>query len=398
MNNRKFSATMGTRLAILMLALLAALAALAAGQALSAQPAEAICPEPPCKPTETGSDERRSQNVSSSAEKRGSLNSSVHRRVTREEAKRTLKYWTQKRMDNATPVSWPPDRPGSKGKADQPLRTNSSSRPSKGAVPVLPSEHTDNGSRQGEGTDVFTASADFGQEWTGPSTRPPATVNGVLFYRTPTTRPVDRRCSASTVNSDPKNLVFTAGSCVHQGYGGNWNTNVMFVPGYRAGSEPYGRWVAKELWSKTAWTNSGDRGYNVGAVVFFPNASGQRLVDVVGANGIAFNYPAEQDTYTFGYPPNYANGERLYYCSGRSGWEGIFDPRRMYIPCDFSLRERRTKYVPSSLGGPWVMNFDNEIGYLHSITTGRDSSDSELLGITFDDSVLSLYNDVRVRY
>jgi hypothetical protein len=39
MNNRKFSATVGTRLAILMLALLAALAA---GQALSAQPTEAM--------------------------------------------------------------------------------------------------------------------------------------------------------------------------------------------------------------------------------------------------------------------------------------------------------------------------------------------------------------------
>jgi hypothetical protein len=113
MNNRKFSATIGTRLAILMLALLAALAALAAGQALSAQPAEAICPQPPCKPvsqpvrqsTETGSDERRAQNVSSSGAKRGSPNSAVHRRVTREEAKRALKYWTQKRMANATPVS-----------------------------------------------------------------------------------------------------------------------------------------------------------------------------------------------------------------------------------------------------------------------------------------------------
>lgn len=411
MNNRKFSATMATRLAILMLALLAALAALAAGEALSAQPAEAMCPQPPCKPvsepvrqpTETGSDEHRSQNVSSSVAKRGSPNSSVHRRVTREEAKRTLKYWTKKRMANATPVSWPPDRPGSKGKADQLLPPKSSSRPAKGAAPVLPSEHTDNGSRRGEGSG-FTPYADFGQEWTGPSTRPPATVNGVLFY-TDINYPSnpnddkDRRCSASTVNSDPKNLAFTAGSCVNNGSGiqpGVWHTNVVFVPGYRNGSRPYGTWVAKELWSKNAWINSGDIGYNVGAVVFFPNASGQRLVDVVGANGIAFHYPVEQDTYTFGYPPNYANGEVLHYCSGRSGWRGIFDPRRMYIPCDFEV------YYPKSnaLGGPWVMNFDNELGYLHSITTDRNylADPDELLGITFDDSVLSLYNDVRVRY
>src|SRR5215211_6350292 len=70
-------------------------------------------------------------------------------------------------MDNATPVSWPPDRPGSKGNVEQPLPPNSSSRPAKGAAPVLPSDHNDKGSRRGEGTNVFTPYADFGQEWTG---------------------------------------------------------------------------------------------------------------------------------------------------------------------------------------------------------------------------------------
>jgi hypothetical protein len=403
MNNRKFSATIGTRLAILMLALLAALGA---GQALSAQPAEAICPQPPCKPvsepvrqpTETGSDERRSQNVSSSGAKRGSPNSSVTRKVTREEAKRALKYWTQKRMANATPVSSPPDRPGSKGKADQPLPPNSSSRPAKGAAPVLPSDHPDNGSRRSEGSGVITPyTTDFGLEWTGPSTRPPATVNGVLFYRAPYSSQ-DRRCNASTVNSPAKNLVFTAGECVHRGRFGNWsgddwNSNVIFVPGYRNGSEPYDRWAAKELWSTKLWTeSSGDRpniGYNVGAVVFYPNASDQRLVKVVGANGIAFNYPAEQYTYAFGYPSNYAKGEVLHYCSGTPTWKGILDPRRMTLKCDFQTGP----YTKGSLGGPWVMRFDNELGYLHSITTTIG-----LTGILFDNNVKNLYNDVRVRY
>jgi hypothetical protein len=397
MNNRKFPTTMGTRLAILMLALLAALAALAAGQALSAQPAEALCPQPPCKPvsepvrqpTETRSDERRSQNVSSSVAKRGSPQSPVHTRVTREEAKRALKYWTQKRMANATPVSSPPDRPGSKGKADQPLPPNSSSRPTKGAAPVLPSDHTDKGARRGEGTG-FTPYQAFGQEWTGPSTRPPATVNGVLFYR-PAGSSKDRRCSASTVNSPAKNLAFTAGECVHAGRFGDWHDMAIFVPGYREGSEPYDRWVARELWALSSWTNSSDLGYDVGAVVFFPNASGQRLVNVVGANGIAFNYPAEQYTYTFGYPSNYAKGERLYYCSGTPTWDGIFDPRRMTLKCDFQVSYAKE----NARGGPWVMDFDGELGYLHSITTRQSVG---LRGILFDNNVESLYNAASVRF
>jgi hypothetical protein len=400
MNNRKFSATMGTRLAILMLALLAALAA---GQALSAQPAEATCPEPPCKPvsepvrqpTETGSDERRSQNVSSSVAKRGSPPSSVHMRVTREEAKRALKYWTQKRMANATPVSSPPDRSGSKGKADQPLPPNSSSRPGKGAAPVLPSNPPDYGSRRSEGSGVITPYANFGQEWTGPSTRPPATVNGVLFYRAAGSK-TDLRCNASTVNSPAKNLVFTAGSCVHRGWGGGWHDYAIFVPGYREGSAPYGRWVAKELWSNRAWMDSGDRGYNYGAVVFWPNA-GQRLVDVVGANGIRWNYPVEQYTYAFGYPNNYAKGEVLHYCSGNTWGGGIFDPRTMFLKCDFQVYPGKGRV--GALGGPWVMNFNSEVGlgYLHSITTGNNVG-GKIYGVRFDDAVKSFYNDVSVRY
>ena len=104
--------------------------------------------------------------------------------------------------------------------------------------------------------------------------------------------------------------------------------------------------------------------------MFYPNA-GQRLVNVVGANGIAFNYPAEQYTYAFGYPgypslSKFAKGERLYYCSGTPTWNGIFDPKRMALKCDFA------SYAYSSYqGGPWVMEFDGELGYgyLHSITS-----------------------------
>ena len=414
MNNRKFSATMGTRLPILMLALLAALVALAAGQALSAQPAEAKCSQPPCKPvsqpvrqsTETGSDERRAQNVSSSVAKRGSPTSSVHRRVTREEAKRALKYWTKKRMANATPVSSRTDRPARKSNADQPLPPNSSSGPGKGAAPVLPSNPSDNGSRRSEGSGVITPYADYGQEWTGPSTRPPATVNGVLFYRAAGSK-TDLRCNASTVNSSPKNLAFTAGSCVHRGWGGDsgWHDYAVFVPGYREGSAPYGKWVSKELWSNRAWMDSGDQGYNYGAVVFYPNASGQRLVDVVGANGIAWNYPVEQYTYAFGYPNNYAKGEVLHYCSGTTFGGGIFDPRTMFLKCDFQVYPGKGRV--GALGGPWVMNFNGEVGwgYLHSITTGNHyicrlfgSCQREIYGVRFDDAVKSFYNDVSVRY
>lgn len=129
--------------------------------------------------------------------------------------------------------------------------------------------------------------------------------------------------------------------------------------------------------------------------MFYPNA-GQRLVNVVGANGIAFNYPAEQYTYAFGYPgypslSKFAKGERLYYCSGTPTWNGIFDPKRMELKCDFASPIYQ-RYV----GGPWVMRFDGERGFLHSITTTDTRGD--LTGILFENAEENLYNAVSVRY
>jgi hypothetical protein len=263
---------------------------------------------------------------------------------------------------------------------------------------VLPSDHPDNRSRRSEGSGVITPYQDFAQEWTGPSTRPPATVNGVLFFKS-AYKGVPKRCSASTVNSPAENLVFTAGRCVHLGYGGDsgWHTNVVFVPGYREGSKPYGEWAAFQPWSINAWIDSRNVGYDVGAVVFYPK-SGERLVDVVGGNGILFDYPAEQYTYTFGYASTI--GERptsLHYCSGTPVWNGIFDPKRMSLPCDFpGLFFGRESHV----GGPWVMRFDGELGYLHSVTSddARIGDRYWFTGIQFENAEENLYNAVRVRY
>jgi hypothetical protein len=173
----------------------------------------------------------------------------------------------------------------------------------------------------------------------------------------------------------------------------------VFVPGYRNGSAPYGRWYAKERWSNEAWIDSGDKGYNYGAVVFYPNASGQRLVDVVGANGIRWNEPVERYTYTFGYPSNYAKGEVLHYCSGTPWGSGVFDPRRINLKCDFPVHYQGTWVSGDALGGPWVKNFNGELGRgdLHSITTEKRSP-TEITGIRFDDAIELFYNAVSVRY
>jgi hypothetical protein len=120
----------------------------------------------------------------------------------------------------------------------------------------------------------------------------------------------------------------------------------MFVPGYDNGQALHGRWAYKEAWMPGPWFNNMDFGWDVGAILLWPDATGQRIADVLGSNGIIFNASAEQDNYQFGYPFNLNNGETLHFSNGRSGWRGIFDPRRMYIRSDFQR---------GAAGAPWIV-------------------------------------------
>ena len=110
----------------------------------------------------------------SSAVKRGGSVSAA------ETVKRTRAYWTPKRMANATPM---------------PMGVRPALKTTRSALqhPVL--------------------------EWTGPSRNPPGRTTGTLFYTiiNDPSDPTDdsrSRCSASTVDSPNKDLVYTAGHCV----------------------------------------------------------------------------------------------------------------------------------------------------------------------------------------
>jgi Tol biopolymer transport system component len=293
--------------------------------------------------------------------------------VTVQEAERALEYWTPTRMANATPEESSPD-----------------SR------------------RRGNGGTGTTRQTTFAQTWAGPTTRPPATTTGKLLFidigdpNDPTDdTPNGGWCSASTVNSPAKNLVFTAGHCLlDEDPNSVLIRNVVYVPGYRregppsTEDRPYGTWAVRRVvvhpqWADATGRSERDWGYDVGAVLVYPSnvTGGESLVDVVDANIIDFNLPAEQDTYVFGYPGNFPDeGGVLRYCQGQSGWNGIFDPRRQHIGCTMG---------PGSSGGPWLTAFGGERGLLHSVTSTYATAGSpEIHGILFDDSVKRFYNGI----
>ena len=219
-------------------------------------------------------------------------------------AKRVAAYWTRARMLSArngagvtvksAPASHaaPSGRHGSSGH----VAGTAPSETLAGPVVRIPSY---------DGRGVRPEAGSFGSPWTGNPYLPPATTTGKVFFTTHNGQ--NWVCSGSTVNSNGKDSVITAGHCVYGSLGGEvpnegWHTNWIFVPGYHNGYAPYGVWTARELWVPTAYYDNQDEGDDIGGAVINTNAYGQHIVSVLGGQGMAWNYSDNQSVYDFGYP------------------------------------------------------------------------------------------------
>jgi hypothetical protein len=191
--------------------------------------------------------------------------------------------------------------------------------------------------------------------WYGSVTSPPAITSGRIFFTGADGGSYS--CSGSTVNSAGKNLVFTAGHCVHGGKGGGWASNWVFVPRYNNGNAPYGTWSAQQLWSWTKWTQDGDRRYDFGVAVMRTDSVGRHIVNVVGGQGIEWNYPLAQYVYQFGYPSRAPfNGSTLQYCTGTTFNDGGNEG----INCNMT---------EGASGGPWLDDLGGTFGWLDSVNS-----------------------------
>jgi V8-like Glu-specific endopeptidase len=189
-------------------------------------------------------------------------------------------------------------------------------------------------------------------------------------------------CSAATVNSGKKRLVQTAGHCVHGGPGGQWMTNWTFVPRYRNGSRPFGTWTAYALTARTAWLNSASYNEDMG-IAIMNSLGGNKIVNVVGGNGLRWNWGYSVYVTVLGYPaaPPFT-GELQYYCQGTT-WNP--HGQEVRISCNMT---------GGSSGGPWLQEYNdqNGLGYINSVVSHRHSDPSTMDGPYFDNDIKSLYD------
>jgi len=228
-------------------------------------------------------------------------------------------------------------------------------------IPSVPPVISRSGETSAGDATILSGQSITGYDYPAPYTRyeifdsyqvfPYSTV-GVLFF---SQGGQDYRCSAAVVG---KNALWTAGHCVHDGINGQdgWSENVVFVPAYKDGDEPYGSWSYFDLVTRMAWYESGDLRYDIGGVILNPNDSDQSIDDVVGRLGFAFNLDPIQHWFNFGYPTDIPfDGKTMQICAGsfaRNATNTTF-PIPMGMGCDMT---------PGSSGGPWIINFSGSTG------------------------------------
>lgn len=218
-------------------------------------------------------------------------------------------YWSADRMRDAIPVE----------------RTNRGGTPRENAKPG------------GSGTTSSTSSTSV-EVTVAPGSA--LTAHGKVFF---TDSGVNYVCSGTALEGD---VVWTAGHCVNDGPG-SYHTNFLFVPAYRDGQAPYGRFPAPDLVTTDGWRLYGRYGVDVGAAIPSTNAAGQTLSEAVVERPIVFDAPRNQTYSVYGYPAaKRFTGQRLRVCN--TAWsrnDTTATPATMGVPCDMT---------GGSSGGGWV--------------------------------------------
>ncbi|MFD9354782.1 trypsin-like serine peptidase [Streptomyces sp. NPDC060031] len=247
----------------------------------------------------------------------------------------TQGFWTAERMRGATPLDVTA-APGA-------LRTTA---PATVASPTrIPPTAASSASAGGSAAAAPTAFPQAGGAWTGGGAV--VKTSGRVFF---TMGDRTASCSGDSITSANGSTVITAGHCVK--YQGAWHTNWVFVPAYNNGNAPYGQWSATKTLATDQWAASEDMNMDVGLAVVAP-LNGQKLSQVVGAQGIVFNGGYSKKMYSFGFPAAAPyDGTKLVYCSGNSGKDFL-------LTKDHGLGCNMTG---GSSGGPWFQDFNEATG------------------------------------
>jgi hypothetical protein len=337
-----------------------------------------------------------------------------------------LSHWTRERLEEAEPlpiITLPEPAEASEGagepEASPSTEQESSTLTQPEASPPVDSEATTTGTAEGAGTAALssrvaaqTAAIEGVEVAAAESTLFPNSANGKLFGTFEVRvgahefKKEDYVCSASVVKppegtgtkiegpSPTSNVVLTAGHCaIDPETGTKTNSEMIFIPGYRNGTAPYGVWPAEFFTTTETWKNTakeGSRPNEGGDLAFIGlsnNSEGKSVEKVVGSLGIGFDQVCNQTYTQFGYPAESPySGELLYsHTTGYAGadTEGAFTPVPMKIASDFTR---------GASGGPWAVGIGTGAPTVLSLTAyGYANQPGYLFGPYFGEAAKKAY-------
>jgi hypothetical protein len=164
-------------------------------------------------------------------------------------------------------------------------------------------------------------------------------------------------------------------------------TDVVFFPDYHEGRQPYKSWVPQLMVAPSEWYDKSNHDFDWAFVITQPNASGQRLANVTGSQGIAWNYPVDKQMWVFGYPaePPF-DGQTLWYCHEQA-WRDGLDKDNMGVMCNLT---------GGSSGGPWIMGDTPAWAWVNGVTS-YTYNHGAIYSSYFGDKLRQIYENYRNR-
>ncbi|MQA93369.1 MAG: trypsin-like serine protease [Streptosporangiales bacterium] len=201
--------------------------------------------------------------------------------------------------------------------------------------------------------------------------KPHRTVGKVFFTGYEAGSWANYVCSASTVPGSKRNVVLTAGHCVHgiNGTKSTWHRNWVYVPAYESGKAPYGKWAAERFWAWSRYTqrttSQGSLDYDYAFVNVWRTTSGRGVSSYTGNNGLLWNKQTSWRTLAWGYPAQSPyTGAKPYTCSTVTKRDTTYyTGRQLVIPC---------KFVGGASGGPWLWRSSAGNWYAYGVNSTAD--------------------------
>jgi len=189
-------------------------------------------------------------------------------------------------------------------------------------------------------------------------------------------------CTASVVSSPGKDLLITAAHCIDGGKDGGYRTDIVFIPGYRDGQEPFGVWTVARLLVAPRWATSSDPDYDVGFVVLRPH-DGRSIEDVLGADRLGTDQQADYLVHVTGYPDS---DDAPITCVN---WTSQQSSTQLRFECG--------GFTGGTSGSPWVTRFSTRsrtgtiVGIIGGYQQGGDTP-SVSYSVRFGAAVRALYD------